>query len=227
MKLLKYLSSKNLLSPDLEQTLSVPNTSIAISDDRSLIVKSPNVIAVANLVSDFVPVLRSLKLNGVVFFNEHTPPHHISLADLETVARGQLSKNKTPMDFNLKAPKFVVDNSLSDLLKLQSVLVSPVPTVVVWQDSNLPYLANQGYGDLTDRPPLDWVGDSFNISGWAHGELSRTMDLLDRHGQLIDHEWKIHRRGYEDQVFTWRGNIQKITLGRREARITQVLQELV
>ena len=217
MQILEILFHKNALSPELGRLLSAPGAQITIGADDLLVIHSPSTELLL-FSSDLVTPLRVLGLNGVLIFKNQTPLAALSLADLEKVARG----NSKQIPMNHIKPQVTVG---SDLLKIQQVLISSTPSIIVWQDTHLPYIANESYGRLTHRNPLDWVGDSFNVDGWASGELDRTMDLLNRHRHLTEHTWRIHRWGHGDQVFLWHGNIQKITLGGREARITQVLRQ--
>lgn len=227
MDILDYLMKNSLISPDLQIALS-SGAQISISQ-KSLVVRHPNVLEVLAIVSDFVPVLSALRLDGVIVYSdENSPPRYLRRENLEVGTTEGRSKNtRCPMNNTSFSPgkNQIFNNDLDDTLKLAAVLHCPQPTVIVWQDTHLPYLANVAYGQLTQRNPLEWVNDHYNISGWAEGELSRTMDLLEKHQFLPNHEWKIHRRGYGDRVFTWQGSIQLVTLGGRTARITQVLHE--
>lgn len=199
--------------------LSLEGTLITLGEGRNLFVKTNDVIGLVALASDFTIILKTLKLIGVTFYNEVTPPQRLLLSDLKMVRWGRDAQHKSQGLLN------EIDDAMPGLLKVQSVLLSAIPTVVVWQESSLIYLANQGYGTLTQRPPLDWVDDPFNIHGWAEGELSRMTDLLDRHGFLTGYDWKIHHQGHGDELFDWHGNIKRTVLGKRAIRITEVLAQ--
>ncbi|MEM9544052.1 MAG: hypothetical protein AAGA60_31785 [Cyanobacteria bacterium P01_E01_bin.42] len=119
----------------------------------------------------------------------------------------------------------LIPNSYSDREKVLWLMSSPTPATIVWEKGKIaqtPFLANPAYGELTSRPFTDWTGDEDNAKRWVSGELDRTLNFLDKDKQLSEYSWKVYMFGQGDTLFRWHGNIQRISIDGKLARITQV-----